>query len=234
MLGFVITGKEDTRTPFRFTALGERVAKLDLARADVRRVVELMKARGTALDPTLATFEVLLLGRPGKVVPADAPWLDHMPTPIQRARKQAVVDVKPEQYPTYDASWQKLLEMVRTLDAEGVRILPGTDDMPGFALHSELETYVAAGIPSARALQLATLGCARYLRQDQERGTVEHGRLADLLLVDGDPTRDISALRRVRMVMKDGAISYPEDIHRALGVAPFAPKPRVTTARDAG
>jgi imidazolonepropionase-like amidohydrolase len=235
MLSFVIGPKEDTRTPFRFTALGERVGKLDLGREDVRRVFALMKERGTALDPTLATFAQLLLGRPGKTTPGDAPWLDHMPPSFQRSRRAALVDVKPAQYPAYEASWKKLLEVVRTLEAQGTPILPGTDDMPGFALESELEAWVAAGIAPARALQLATLGCARYLGQDQERGTVERGRLADFFLVDGDPTRDISALRKVRMVVKDGAISFPEEIHRALGIRPFAARPRVSgLAGDAG
>ncbi|MFL5302517.1 MAG: amidohydrolase family protein, partial [Anaeromyxobacteraceae bacterium] len=228
MLGFVITEKEDTRTPFRFTALGERVGKLDLRSDGVQRVVRLMKERHTALDPTITAFAQLLLGRPGKTTPTDAGWLDHVPASVQRYRRSAFLDVKPDGYAAYEASWRKLLDMLALLDREGIRLLPGTDDVGGFALHGELETYVAAGIPNARVLQLATIECARHLGHDQERGSIAPGKLADLLLVDGDPLKDMSRIRRVRMVMKDGAIFFPEEIHRALGVKPFATRPKVT------
>jgi imidazolonepropionase-like amidohydrolase len=226
MLSFVIGEKEDTRTPFRFTALGERVGKLDLQAEPFQRMVRLMKERRTALDPTLGVFQSLLLARPGKTVPNDAPWLDHMPGPVQRARRQAIVDVKPADYGAYEASWQKLLQVMALLHREGIRLLPGTDDTAGFTLHSELEAWVQAGIPNGQVLQAATLGAARYLGFDQQSGSIAQGKLADLLIVAGDPTKDIGAIRKVRLVMKNGVVYFPEEIHRALGIAPFAPAAR--------
>ncbi len=235
LLSFVIGPKEDTRTPFRFTALGERVGRLDLRSAPVRRMVRLMKQRGTVLDPTIETFEQLLLGRPGRAPPSDAGWIDHLPAPMQRARKAALLDVKPEQYRAYEASWRKLLEMVHLLDAEGVRIVPGTDaGVPGISLHSELQTYAAAGLSNARILQIATMQSARVLGQDRMLGSVEPGKLADLVLVDGDPVADLSRIRRVRMVMKGGVVFYPEEIHRALGVVPFATPPPLRVMPEGG
>ncbi|HZA49449.1 MAG TPA: amidohydrolase family protein [Myxococcaceae bacterium] len=226
MLSFVIGEKDDTRTPFRFTALGERLGKLDLKAEPFQRMLRLMKERRTALDPTLAIFESLLLARPGKTVPNDAPWLDHMPGPVKRSRRQAILDVKPSDYAAYEASWKKLLEVMALLHREGIQLLPGTDDTPGFALHSELEAWTQAGIPNGQVLQAATIGAARYLGADQQSGTLGTGKLADLLLVAGDPTRDIGAIRKVRLVMKGGAVYYPEEIHRALGIVPFAPAAR--------
>jgi len=230
VLMFLIGPKDDTRTPFRFTALGERTAALDLKSEPVQRLLRLMKERGTALDPTMAIFRSMLLSRPGKTSPTDVAWLDHMPGPLQRSRRSSLLDVKPEQYATYDASAQKLLDVLNMLDREGIRLLPGTDEMPGFMLHSELEAWVAAGIPARRVLQLATLGCARYLGNDQQLGSIALGKLADLLLVAGDPTKDISAVRQVRLVMKAGAAYFPEDIYKAMAIEPFATKPRVTAA----
>jgi len=226
MLSFVISEKEDTRTPFRFTALGERVGKLDLQAEPFQRMLSLMKDRNTALDPTLAIFQALLLARPGKTVPNDAPWLEHMPGPVQRSRRQAIVDVKPADYGAYEASWRKLQEVAALLHREGIRLLPGTDDIAGLMLHSELEAWAAAGIPTIDVLQAATLGTARYLGVDQESGSIAPGKLADLLLVAGDPTTDIGAIRKVRLVMKGGVLYFPEEIHRALGIAPFAPGAR--------
>jgi imidazolonepropionase-like amidohydrolase len=223
MLSFVIGEKDDTRTPFRVTALGERLGTLDLHAEPFQRMLRLMKERGTALDPTLAIFTQLLLARPGKAPPSDAPWLDHVPPPLQRARKQAVVDVKPEQYPAYEASYRKLLEVTSTLHKQGITLLPGTDDIAGFMLHSEVEQWVEAGIPNAEVLRAATLGSARHFGVDQRSGSIARGKLADLLVVAGDPTKDITAIRRVRLVMKGGVTYFPEEIYRAMGIVPFAP-----------
>jgi len=226
MLSFVIGEKDDTRTPFRFTALGERVGTLDLQAEPFQRMLRLMKERGTTLDPTVSVFESMLLARPGKTTPNDAPWLDHMPGPLQRSRRHLILDLKPSDYPAYEASWSKLLEVLALLHREGVRLVPGTDDIAGFALHSELEAWAQAGIPNADVLRMATLGTAQYLGVDQQSGTIARGKLADLLLVAGDPTQDISAIRKVRLVMKGGVVYFPEEIHRALGISPFAPAAR--------
>lgn len=71
--------QDDTRTPFRFTALGERLGSLDLQSERVRRFIALMQARGIALDPPVAIFQQILLSRPGAVAPNDAGRLANMP-----------------------------------------------------------------------------------------------------------------------------------------------------------
>jgi imidazolonepropionase-like amidohydrolase len=223
MLSFIIDPKkDDTRTPFRFTALGERMAKLDLHEKPVRDMLALMKKKRTTLDPTMSVFAQLLLSRPGKASPSDEAWLDHAPVVIQRQRRSAVLDVKPDQYSTYEASWKKLEATLRLLYKEGIPLVPGTDDMAGLLLHSELETWVRAGIPAHAALTAATLGGARLTGQDRQLGTVAPGKLADLYLVDGDPTKDIGAIRKGRLVLKGSAVYYPDEIHEMLGIKPFA------------
>jgi imidazolonepropionase-like amidohydrolase len=145
-----------------------------------------------------------------------------MPVSVQRARRSAVLDVKPDQYATYDASWRKLEEILLMLFNEGIALVPGTDDLAGMVLHSELEAWVKAGIPASAVLGMATLGGARFLGLDGQLGTVAPGKLADLYLVDGDPTQDIAALRKGRLVIKGGSVYFPDEIHEALGIMPFA------------
>jgi hypothetical protein len=116
---------------------------------------------------------------------------------------------------------------VKLLDAAGVTLVPGTDAVAGFTLHREYELWVKAGIPPARVLHHATLGAARYLGWDRELGRIATGFSADVILVDGDPTEDISAIRRIAMTVKHGDVYFPAEIYRELGVKPFVEAPAV-------
>ncbi|HVE85114.1 MAG TPA: amidohydrolase family protein, partial [Myxococcales bacterium] len=83
-----------------------------------------------------------------------------------------------------------------------------------------LELYVEAGIPAPRVLQLATLGAAKVMKKDQALGSIAPGKLADLILVDGDPAKQISDIRKVRVVIKDGTRYQVAELDQALGVKP--------------
>jgi len=113
-----------------------------------------------------------------------------------------------------------MVQLVGMLHREGVRLVAGTDALSGFQLHRELELYVQAGIPPADVLYIATLGAARVMKHDGEFGVIAPGRLADVVLVDGDPTVDISDVRRTRLVVKDGVVYEPDRLYAAIGVAP--------------
>jgi hypothetical protein len=222
VLSFLIdTDKEDTRTPFRFTALGLRTAKLKLDDPRFQGLVAEMVKRRVAHDPTIATFQSLLLARPGATTTVDSAWLDHMPGPVQRSRKVALLDIKPGEDSVYRASSERLRQVLRYLFQRGVRLAPGTDDISGVMLHSELEEWQRSGIPPRDVLRLATVGAAQHLGLEQELGTIARGKRADLVLVPGDPTRDVGLLRQARLVMKDGVVYYPDELYQAIGVRPF-------------
>jgi imidazolonepropionase-like amidohydrolase len=98
---------------------------------------------------------------------------------------------------------------LRALQAAGARIVAGVDSplVPyGLSLHGELEEYVIAGLSPFEALQTATVNTARLLNADADLGTIQVGKLADLVFVDGDPLTDIKATRRVRRVIKNGEV----------------------------
>jgi imidazolonepropionase-like amidohydrolase len=90
-------------------------------------------------------------------------------------------------------------------------------------LHRELELYVRAGMTPAQALQTATSNAARVAGVAARAGSIERGKDADLLLVDGDPTRDVTTLRRARLVIQGDKAYAPADLYTAMGVKPFVP-----------
>jgi imidazolonepropionase-like amidohydrolase len=121
---------------------------------------------------------------------------------------------------SFRASWKRMLDLAHELWAAGIPIEAGTDATPGFALQRELELDAQIGIPPGQVLRLATLGAARIMGMERDLGTVRPGKLADVVLVDGDPTRDISEVRRVALTIKDGVLYDPADLDRELGIAP--------------
>ncbi len=232
MLGWLLEPGEDTRTALRLTAM-KRAADLDLDGANVRRTIELMRRHGTALDSTAIILERLMISRAGQVQPGDLPYLDHMPIGYQRYRRRTFVPLaQPGEDAQYRKAFDKVLEVIGMLHENGVPLLVGTDDGTGFSVHRELELYVQAGIPPADTLAIATLGAAKYLNQQDKLGSIEPGKLADFVLVAGNPVDDIGAMRRVRLVSKGGAIYFPEEIYESLGVRPFEAPPEVRLPKD--
>lgn len=102
-------------------------------------------------------------------------------------------------------------ELVGRMHRAGVGILAGTDAMnpyvyPGFSLHDELQLLVQAGLSPLEALQCATLKAAQFMGQVDRRGTVETGKIADLVLLDRDPLTDIGNTRSIRAVVLNGRL----------------------------
>ncbi len=222
MLGFLLKDGEDTRTPFRFTALGDRMAGFDLKSPAWKNMLALLKEKKVSIDPTMAIFSGLLRSRDGKPNPAELGMLDHLPPNVHRSRIGAVLAIKPDQDEVWNQSWKKLEQVLVMLNENGIPIVPGTDDVGGLSLHNELETWVKAGLSPSVVLKAATSGGARFLGQEANLGAIAVGRRADLYLVDGDPTQDITAIRKGRLVIKGDLAYYPDELHQAANVTPFA------------
>jgi len=218
-LNFFADKVKDTRTPERFTAVGQYGAKLDLDSKPVNDFVALLKDRKTTVDVTLATFEGMFTGRPGIASPDWAPVLDRLPAQIQRGAFTGGLEVNAETDQLYKDSYAAMLKMTKKMYDAGIPVLAGTDAVAGLMLHRELELEVKAGIAPAKALQNATFVAARVLKQDKNLGSIAAGKLADLVLVDGDPTEDISNVRRCRVVMKGGTMYNSGDLYSAVGIA---------------
>ena len=227
MLGWVIGPAEDTRTLFRLTAL-KRLGALDLQSPKVQHTVTLMVDGHIAIDPTIGIHEMLTQNRDGIVPPGDVDYFEHMPIGWRRDAMKALIDTsKPGDDAAYRAAFDKILATVRLLHDRGVFIVFGTDTGGSFTYHRELELYLRAGMTPAEILKRATYETQRYLGRDQDLGSIEKGKLADFLLVPGDPTKDLKAIKTISLVAKDGAFYYPAEVYPKFGIKPFAAAPAV-------
>jgi len=115
----------------------------------------------------------------------------------------------------------KALEIVAAMHRAGVGILAGTDtpnpfSFAGFGIHDELALFVKAGLTPLQALQTATRDPARYLGRLDSLGTVEKGKLADLVLLDANPLADIDNSRKINSVIVNGRLLGKDDIAKRL------------------
>jgi hypothetical protein len=228
MLNFVSDPDTDSRTLARFNLVGERARTLDLDSRAVRDFIALLAERGIDIDATMATFEAMYTQEQGDMDPSLAAVADHMPFATRRAWRINSNDVSGGKLEVYRSSWKRMMEFLGRLHAAGVPLLAGTDSLAGFMLHRELELYVQAGIPAGEAIRIATENGARYAGVLADRGTIERGKRADLILVDGDPTKNISDIRRVSYVLKNGVGYAPADLYGSFGVRPFTEPPEIS------
>lgn len=110
----------------------------------------------------------------------------------------------------------KNLEIVGAMQRAGVGIIAGTDTLnpycfPGFSLHDELGLLVQSGLTPMEALQAATLNAARFMGRENELGTIEAGKLADLVLLDANPLDDIANTRKIDAVVYGGRL-FPKPV----------------------
>ena len=209
----------DTRTPARFTEVGKRTAELDFNSDEVRAFIQKLRDRRIVVDPTVNIFEGMFTARAGTISPSYAMVADRFPPQVKRYFLSGGLPVPEGMDERYRTSFQRMLDFIGELHRNGVTIVAGTDALPGFALHRELELYVKAGIPNADVLRMATLLPAQILKREKDLGTIEAGKLADLILVDGNPLEDMSAIRRVTTVVKDGKVFSPAELYREMGVS---------------
>jgi hypothetical protein len=208
----------------RFQGPGRYAKDVDLDGPAIRTLISTMVGHKTAADPTLVVAEGLFVPENGDLSPAYAPFVGTLPPATERGFRQGGFAV-PAGVTRADwrASYRKLAGLVGVMHKAGVPIVAGTDGS-GLELVRELELYVQdSGFTPAEALAAATIVPARLVGADSRTGSIAVGKAADLVLVDGDPSRTIGDLRHTRWVMMDGML-MDADALRAVGG--FAGKPR--------
>lgn len=218
-LNFLFDTVKETRNRDRFIKVAEHAHEFTPDKPEVKEFIAFLKAHHTVLDPTLDAFEGLFSGDPAAVQPGLEKMAPRFPPQIRRNLLSGALDVPADKKEAYAQSFPALLTMVKALHDAGVPIIPGTDDLAGYMLHHELELYARAGIAPAEVLRLATLTSAQVIGVS-DRGVIAPGKLADMVLIDGDPSKNMADIEKVDLTIKGGKTYEPAKIEQALGILP--------------
>lgn len=195
------------------------LADLDLDAPRMQALIELLVARKVAITSTLPVFETLVATRP-KVPEAALSLL------LPQMREQYEAGWKSMQAKPVDWEWARLFPKLgqwelRFVQAGGL-LLAGTDPtgyggvIPGYASKRQIQLMVEAGFAFEQAVRVASLNGARYLGREATVGSLEVGKRADLVVIEGDPTRDASAIERIPLVFKAGTGYRTQAIFEAM------------------
>jgi imidazolonepropionase-like amidohydrolase len=207
----------------RFEGPGRYAKDVDLDAEPMKSLIAEMAAKKITSDPTLVVAESLFVPENGDLGAAYAPFVGTLPPSVERGFRQGGFTVpKDLTRADYRASFAKLVDLVGAMHRAGVPIVAGTDGS-GIEIVRELELYVQAGFTPAEALASATIVPAHLVGADGRTGSIAVGKAADLVLVDGDPSRHIGDLRHTRTVMMDGKLMDADALRAAGG---FAGKPK--------
>jgi imidazolonepropionase-like amidohydrolase len=219
-LNFSAGDREDTRQQIRFTMYGDEAGNLDLEGQEAGEFFALLKDNDVTIDATAAIFDTMLRHIPGEPDPTFAAVIEHLPANVARAMYNPEMDMG-EMADAWGRSAENQAAMLKALYDHGIQLVPGSDSIPAFTLHREIELYSEAGIPNADVLRIATLDSARITGVADSKGSIEVEKDSDLILIDGNPFEDISAIRRAVLVMKGDTLYRPDQLYKSVGVQPF-------------
>ncbi|MBI1899310.1 MAG: amidohydrolase family protein [Acidobacteria bacterium] len=192
-----VVGSEPLEVTFRVKANGKIDFSADDHRIyDERKATELFerfRRDGTWHCPTL---QIWLMFHGSYAGDSRAKYL----APSMKAIWDSMLrDTAPADIRRFQQYGRNLIKLVGAMHKQGVRILPGTDDYRylGFNLHDELALFVEAGLTPMEALQTATRNPAMFFGMEKDLGTIEKGKIADLVLLDANPLADIHNTQKI-------------------------------------
>jgi hypothetical protein len=181
------------------------------------QLVNFLKTHHTVIDPTLGVFEMVFRSVKDDITSIE-PAFYSLPVSLQALFKN--MGMTPERAVRFKPLMLSIEKIVKVLHDAGITLVAGTDmGFPGYSVDREIELYVEAGLTPMEAIQTATIVPARVMNREQEYGSLQTGRKADLVIVEGDPLSDIHNLRKVKTVIKDGEVYDPVALHKLVGFA---------------
>jgi len=180
-----------------------------------KAVITFLKKHNTVIDPTVGVFEMSFRSINDDITVME-PAFYTLPLPLQAMLKNTGQDTAGAR--KFRPLYESMVRIVKELHDGGVTIVAGTDQgFPGFSVPRELELYVQAGLTPADAIQTATITPAKVMKMDKTSGSIEEGKQADLIIVNGDPLKNIRDIRNVTIVIKAGHIYDPGTLHKLVG-----------------
>jgi enamidase len=199
-----VPNKAPDRCPSRGGAATQSMASLDPMSPEVQALFKHLIEKNVAVTSTLAIFETFTPGRP---LPAGLDVL--LPSLREEFERRHAATQRNTQSP-YARAFPKGMAFERAFVNAGGLLIAGTDPtgggglVPGFSNQRALELLVEAGFTPLEAIRIGTLNGARYLGRDSLTGSLAVGKLADLVVLGGDPSADIGAVRGVQWVFRQG------------------------------
>jgi imidazolonepropionase-like amidohydrolase len=206
-----------SNTTLRMLGPGKYFKDVDLAAEPTKSVIDTLAAKHIVVDPTLVVLEIVLTQDAGTVAPEYTAFIGTLPPGMERGFKSGGLPLLAGMTRAdAKASFNHMVDYVGALHKAGVPIVAGTDYF-GLELVRELELYVQAGMTPAEALSTATIVAARNVHAEDRTGSIKVGKEADLLLVDGDPEKNIGDVRHVDKVVLDGALLDGDALRKEAG-----------------
>lgn len=194
------------------------IVNIDLNSAEAQKAISFLKAHGTVVDPTTALFEMFTATTAKPMVSFEPGVARVAPELAEQLTDAGPPSSKSE---LVQKMFEKNLAIIGALHRAGVPIVAGTDQaVPGYSLHREIELYAQAGFSPMEAIQAATLVPARAMGLDKESGTIEAGKRADLIVLNGNPLDDIRNTRNVEYVITNGVMYNCAELWRSVGFKP--------------
>ena len=184
----------------------ESLLDVDMAGDDVQTTFREMNAAGVGMTSTLAVYELYVPNRP----PLEQRVLDAMSPEVQKEYLQTRSNIADQNSQLWKDLWVKALEFEKAFVEAGGLLASGVDPtgyggaLPGYGDQRNYELLHEAGFSTPEVIQIMTLNGARILSIDDETGSIEAGKHADLVLIDGDLASDPALIRNVEIVFRDG------------------------------
>jgi hypothetical protein len=203
-----------------FSSLGN----LDLEGPRIKNLIAAVVERRVAIDPTTVNLQAI---QP-EFEPVTAEWRTYLAPGIRPhvdemlAWMRRMAEREGPRWPAaIRAALRKQAEFVKAVHDGGGIVVAGTDPVgvnltPGYGLHRELANLVAAGLTPLEAIRAATHDAAQALRREKDFGTIESGKLADLVVVSGDPSRVIEDIGRTEIVIAAGVRFVPTELRHSV------------------
>ena len=184
----------------------QSLVDLDIDSKEVNDLIELLIQKGVTLTSTLTVFETFTKGRP-KAYPEA---LEALIPQVREQYETRWEKIATQENATWPIVFKKMMLLEKKFVEAGGKLMAGTDPtgfggvIAGFSNQRAVELLVEAGFPIEQAIQISTLNAAKYLGREQLIGSIEVGKNADLVLINGDLAKNTSAIRHIELVFKNG------------------------------